>query len=106
MKCGGLGIPNPWLLEERENNTSKVASKVLLGSLLIGTNLNYIAHKGCVRRSRADGQKQREFSEKEVFTRQRELMDRAGLNCLRWNTYNGVCITAILQCLNGTELSR
>ena len=78
----------------------------MVGSLLGGTNLNYIAHKGCVRRSRADGQKQREFSEKEVFTRQRELMDRAGLNCLRWNTYNGVCITDIPQCLNGTELSR
>ena len=58
MKCGGLGIPNPWLLEERENNISKVASKVLVGSFLIVTNLNYVVHKGYVHRARSDERKQ------------------------------------------------
>ena len=42
VKCGGLGIPNPRLSAERAYSTSKAASKVLIGSLLGGTNLNYV----------------------------------------------------------------
>ena len=59
VKRGGLGIPDPRMLEERVYNTSKAASEVLVCSLLGGTDLNYVAHKGCVRRSSADGRKQR-----------------------------------------------
>ena len=69
MKRGGLGIPYPRLLVEREYNTYKAASEVLVGSLLGGSNLNYVAHKGYVCRERADGQKQREFSNKAALTR-------------------------------------
>ena len=50
-KYGGLGIPDPRLLAKRAYNTSKAASEVLVYSLLGGTGLNYIAHKGCVRRA-------------------------------------------------------
>ena len=64
MKCGGLGIPDPRLSAERVYNISKAASEVLIGSLIGGTNLNYVAHKVCVCRVRSDGQKQREFSKK------------------------------------------
>ena len=49
MKRGGLGIPEPHLLVERAYNTSKSSSEVLVGSLLGGTNLNYVVHKGPVR---------------------------------------------------------
>ena len=61
MKRGGLDIPNPRLSAERVYNTSKAASEVLSGSLLEGTDLNFVAHKGFVRRASADGQKQMEF---------------------------------------------
>ena len=72
---GGLGIPDPRLLVERAYNTSKSASEVLIGSLLGGTDLNYVSNKGCVRRASADGQKQREFSETAALTLQKELSD-------------------------------
>ena len=47
VKCGGLGIPDSQLSEERTYNTSKSASEFLMGLLLGGTDLNYVAHKGC-----------------------------------------------------------
>ena len=58
MKCRGVGIPDPQLSVENAYNTSKAASEVLIGSLIGGTDLNYVAHKDCVRRSSADRQKQ------------------------------------------------
>ena len=82
MKYGGLGIPDPWLLAERAYNTPEAASEVLVGSFLGGTDLNYVAHKGCIRRVSADGRKQRDLAEKAVLSRQKELTDRAGLNFL------------------------
>ena len=45
VKCGGLGIPDPHMLAERAYTTPKSSSEVLVGSLLGGTNLNYVAHK-------------------------------------------------------------
>ena len=87
-------------------NTSKAAIEVLVGSLLVGTNLNYVSHRGCVRRSIADGRKKQEFSETVALTRGKKLAYRAGLNCLRRATENGAWLTDISHCLNGTELSR
>ena len=60
MKHGGLDKPDPYLLEERTYNISKAAREVLVGSLLEGTNLDYVAHKGCVRRASSNGRNQRE----------------------------------------------
>ena len=68
VKRGGLGIPYPWMLAEHKYNTSKSSSEVLVVSLLGGTNINYVAHKCCVRRENDDGQKQREFLEKAALT--------------------------------------
>ena len=89
VKRGGLGIPDPRLSAERAYNTSKAASEVLVGSLLGGTNLNYVAHKGCVRRDRADGRKQKELAEKAVHLRRYKQADGAGLNQLWRATENG-----------------
>ena len=58
VKCGGPGIPDPQLSEERNYNASKSASEVLVGFLLGGTDLKYVAHKGCVRRASSDRWKQ------------------------------------------------
>ena len=104
MKCAGLGIPDPQLSVEREYNTSKAASEILVGQLLGGTDLNYIAHKGCVCKASADGRKHQELSKKAVLTRRKDLSDRAVLNRLRQATENGSWITAISHRLNITEL--
>ena len=58
VKRGGLGIPEPRLSSERAYNTPKAANEVLVGSLIVGTDLNYIARKGCVRRAIKYGRKQ------------------------------------------------
>ena len=57
VKCGSLGIPDPRLSAERVQNAYKAASEVLVGSLLVGTDLNYVVYKGCVCRASADGRK-------------------------------------------------
>ena len=106
VKHGVLCIPDPRLLEERTYNTYKASREVLVGSLLGGTDLNYVAHKFFVRRPSADGLKQREFLEMTAMTRRKDLADGVGLNRLRRATYNGARRTAIPHCLNGTELSR
>ena len=72
----------PQLSEECVYNISKAASEVLVRSLIGGNDLNYVAHKGCVRRASADGRKHQEFLEKAELTRRKELADGAGLNCL------------------------
>ena len=69
MTHGFLGIPEPWLSAEYEYNTSKAATKVLVGSLLGGINLNYLAHKGCVCTASTDRWKHWEFLEKVALTR-------------------------------------
>ena len=93
-------------MEECAYNTPKLASKVLVCSLLADTNLNYIALKWCIYRASADRQKKLEFSDKAELTRQKELVDRAGLNHLRWETDNGACLTATPRHLDGMDLSR
>ena len=85
---------------------SKASSKVLLGSLLGGANLNYVAHKACLHRSSADRRKQRDFPKIEALTRRNNLAERTGLNCLLKQTENGAWLTAIIQRLNGMNLSR
>ena len=83
VKRGGLGIPEPRLSVERVYNTSKAASKVLVGSLLGGTDLNCVVHKGCIRRDSPAGQNQRGLAENAVLSRRKDLEDGAGLNRLR-----------------------
>ena len=56
VKHGSLGIPEPQLSEERAHNTYKVASEFLVGLILGGTGINYVAHKVCVRRTSADAE--------------------------------------------------
>ena len=57
VKRGGLGITNPLLSAECVYNNSKAASKVLVGSILVGTDLNYVAHTGCRRIASTDERK-------------------------------------------------
>ena len=105
MKHGGLGITDLRLLVESVYSTYKAPIEVLVGSLLGGTDLNYVAHKRYVRRASADGRKQRELVEKKVLSRRKELANRAVLDRLQRATYNGEWITALPCFLNGTDFS-
>ena len=93
-------------MAEHVYNTYKSASEVLIGSLLQGTNINYLVHKACIHRSSADRQKHREYLEIKALNIRKELIDGAGLNRLRWAAKNGAWLTATPQRLNRTELSR
>ena len=73
MKHVGLGISYSRLLADLAYNISKAASEVVVGSLLGGTDLNYVTHKVCVRRSSSDGQRQQDFSEKAALMRRKEM---------------------------------
>ena len=105
MKCRGLGIPYPQLYEERTYNTSKAASDVLVVSLLGGIDLNYVAHKGYVRRASHNRWKQRDIAEKAMFLIRKDIADGAGLNRLQQAMDNWAYLTAIPHRLNGMELS-
>ena len=76
-------------------NTYKSASEVLLGSILVGTDLNYVVHTGCICRSSAGGRKLRELIKKAVLSIIKELAFGAGMNCLQRSTENYPCLSAI-----------
>ena len=80
VKLSGLGIPDPWLSVEHADNTFKSASEVLVDLLLGGTDLNYVVHKGCVRRASTEERNQHNFPETAALTRRKELAEEAGLN--------------------------
>ena len=80
MKHGGLGIPDPRLSAEHVYNTTKAASEALVGSLLGGTNLNYVDNKDYICISISEAWKQQEYLEIEVLTRKMDLPDRLLLN--------------------------
>ena len=82
MKRGGIGITDKGT-KDHAHNTSKTASKVLVGSLLGGTDLNCVEHKACVCRLSADARKQQDYSEIEALTIRKELLVGAGFNRLR-----------------------
>ena len=71
---------------ESAYNTYIESSEVLVGSLLGGTDLNYVAHKACVRRLGADRQQHWEFLEKLAMTRRKDQADGEVLNRLWWTT--------------------
>ena len=50
VKCDGLGISDPRSSAKISYITSKAACGGMLGSLLGGTDLNYIGHRTCMRR--------------------------------------------------------
>ena len=95
MKRGGMGIPYPCLLVELAHNTSNASRKLLVGSLLGRTDLNYVAHKARTHRSSVGVRKQQGYSDIKALTRRKEDTDGAGLNFLPWETKNGVLLTAI-----------
>ena len=51
VKHGGLGICEPWESADMPYNTSKVASRELVDSLLGGSILNCLGHRACVRKA-------------------------------------------------------
>ena len=60
VKCGGLGILDPWSSADSAYNTSKAVCGELVGSLLGVTNLNYLGLRKYVRRTSAGAREERE----------------------------------------------
>ena len=95
MKYIGVGITDHQLLVECAYSTSTSSSEVLVGSLMGGTDLNYVEHNACKHRLSVYAQKQQEYSEIEIVTRRKDMADRVVLNRLRWATENGAWLAAI-----------
>ena len=106
VKCSVLGIQDTHMSAEYAYKNSKVASEVLVDSLLECTDLNYVLHNYIVCRSRKYGWNQREFLVTKGLTQQKELSERERLNRLWQATENVAWITATTHQLIGTELSR
>ena len=71
VKHGGLGIPDPRQSAECAYNTSTVASRELVDSLLGGYVLNYVGHRACVRKASQSERLSKNIVElSEIFKRQ------------------------------------
>ena len=95
VKHGGLVIPDPRLSEESAYNTSKVASKELVDSLLGGSILNYVGHRSCIRKAIQTARLSKISVElAEIFKRQ-ELVGGQDKNRLHRSTINGAWLSAV-----------
>ena len=106
VKRGGLDIPDLRLLVKSEYNTSKAASEVLVGSLLGGTDLNYVDIKACAHRLSADGRKQRKYLGISALTIRKDMVYGSSLNRLCGETNNGAWLTSFIRRLNSIDFSR
>ena len=73
VKHGGSVIPEPWLLADIAYNTSKVNSRELVDSLLVGSTLNYVGHRACVSRESVGERKERNHVELAELDRQKDI---------------------------------
>ena len=101
----GLGIPEPLLSEESEYNTSNVAIRELVDSLLGGSNLNYIGHRACVRKASLAARRSKMHVKLGELARQKELAGGQEGNRIHRKTRNGVWFSYIPHRLNGREFS-
>ena len=106
VEYGGLGIPDPHLSAESSYNTSKVASRELVDSLIGSSVLNYVCHRACVRKdNQTAGLSKSSVKLAEIIKRQ----EQAGCQekkRLHRATRNGAWLSAVPHHLNGTKLSR
>ena len=105
VKHGGLGIPDPRMSADSAYNTSKVASRELVDSLLGGSVLNYVGHRACIRKASQTARKTNMYVELGEFFSRQELSGSQERNRLHRATMNGAWLSAVLHRLNGTELS-
>ena len=106
IKHGGLGIPDPRQSAECDYITSKAASRELVDSLLGGSVLNYLGHRACVRKASQSARLSKRVVEMpELYDRQ-EQAGQQQKNRLHRETRIGAWLSAVPNCLNGTELSR
>ena len=88
VKHGGLGIPDPRSSLEIAYNTSKVASRELVDSLLGGSVLNYVGHRECVRKASLVARRAKMHVELGDMARQKELAGGQESNRLHKSTRN------------------
>ena len=87
-------------------NTSKVVRGELVGSILVGTALNYVGHRDFVRRASTGARKEQKHVEMADLARQKELSGGQERSRLHRAISNGGYISAIPQRPKGKELSQ
>ena len=92
------------MLEESAYNTSKEACGEPLGSLLGGTDLNYVGHREYICGTSAGELNEREWSKIADMVRQKELVVGKERQCLHRETLNGAWLIIIPHRLNIMEL--
>ena len=106
VKHGGLGIPDPRSSSKSAYNTSKAVIRELIGSLLGGTDRNYVGHRACVRKAIQTARHSKTCVDLGEVARRKELAGGQERNRLHRSTRNAAWLSAIPRRLNGTELSQ
>ena len=88
-KHGGLCIQEPRLSADSAYITSKTAIRELVGSLLIGSALNCIGHRACIRGASAGASRENMHVELADMARRKELAGFQERNRLHRATMNG-----------------
>ena len=91
---------------ESAYNTYKAAIGKLVGSILGGTNINYLGHRDCIPRAGAVARKEWKYLEMAELARRKELAGGQEKNHLHMATRNGAWLSAITHFLNRMELSQ
>ena len=73
VKRGGLYIPDPRSSVKSTYNTSKADRGKLVHFILVGTALNYIVHRACLRGSNAGARKELKYLNMAEIDIQKEL---------------------------------
>ena len=87
---------------ESAYNTSKVASGELVDSLIVGTALNYVGHRACIRRASAGVRKESKHVEMADLDRQKDLAGGQERNRIHRATSNGTWLSDVPHRLYGT----
>ena len=106
VKAGGLDLRNPEIGADRLFQASEEVLEVLVTSLMVNTDLDFVQHRACVHKAGTDARKEKVRKDKEKLKlmsegaskRVKKRLDRIG-EC-------GIWISMMPHKLHGTILSR
>ena len=93
VKYDRLGIPDPRLSEKSAYNTSPVDSKELVDSILGGSDLNYVGHRACIRRSSMVSKRENMHIALGELARRKEIAGGQERNRIHMATGNGAWLS-------------
>ena len=86
---GGLDITGPRFSAESAYNTYKASIGELVGSILGGTDLNYVGHMACVRGTSAGARKDQKHVDTEELDRKKDMSGGQERKQYHMETRNG-----------------